>query len=76
MPEIIEESGGGFVYNADEGLVAAMDRLLAEPSYRHELGLRGYQVYQLKWTPEAHMQGYFALIRETAAVRGQKKKLS
>jgi glycosyltransferase involved in cell wall biosynthesis len=71
MPEIIKESGGGFVYEAEEGLVAAMDQLLADPSYRREMGLRGYQAYQRKWTAEAHLQRYFALIREIAATKSQ-----
>jgi glycosyltransferase involved in cell wall biosynthesis len=71
MPEIIEESGGGFIYDTEEELIAAMDRLLAEPSYRRELGLRGYQAYRQKWTAEAHLQSYFALIREVAATKGQ-----
>jgi len=71
MPEIIEESGGGFVYDTEEELVAALGQLLADPSYRRELGLRGYQTYQRSWTAEAHMERYFALIREIATARGQ-----
>jgi glycosyltransferase involved in cell wall biosynthesis len=71
MPEIVEESGGGFVYDTGEELMAALDRLLADPSYRRELGLRGYQAYQRNWTAEAHLERYFALIREIAAARGQ-----
>lgn len=67
MPEIIADSGGGFVYDTDEQLVAAMDQLLADISYRSELGLRGYQAYERKWTAEAHLQRYFALINEIAA---------
>ena len=46
MPEVIEESGGGFVYDTEEELVAAMDQLLADPSHRRGLGLRGYEAYQ------------------------------
>jgi glycosyltransferase involved in cell wall biosynthesis len=69
MPQAIQESGGGFVYNTDEELVTAMDQLLADPSVRHELGLRGYQAYQQRWTAEAHLKRYFALIREIAAIR-------
>ncbi len=71
MPEIIEESGGGFVYDTEEELAATMDQLLADPSYRRELGLRGYQTYQRSWTAEAHLKRYFLLIREIAAARGQ-----
>jgi glycosyltransferase involved in cell wall biosynthesis len=66
MPEIIEESGGGFVYDTQEELVAAMDQLLANPSHRDEMGLRGHQAYQRQWTPEAHLKRYFALIQEIA----------
>jgi glycosyltransferase involved in cell wall biosynthesis len=70
MPEIVEESGGGFVNHTEEELVAAMDQLLANPSLGRELGWRGYQAYQRRWTPEAHLERYFTLIREIAATRG------
>ena len=66
MPEIIKESGGGFTYETEEELLSAMDQLLADPSYRRKLGLRGYQAYRRKWTAEAHLERYLALIRERA----------
>jgi len=66
MPEIIEESGSGLVYDTGEELVMAMDSLLVDPSYRNELGLRGYQAYQQKWTAEAHLKQYFELIHKIA----------
>jgi glycosyltransferase involved in cell wall biosynthesis len=69
MPEIIGESGGGFVYDTEEELVAALDGLLADPLHRQRLGLRGYRAYRQKWTVEAHLQRYLALIREIAASR-------
>jgi len=62
MPEIVEESGGGLVYDTDEQLVAAMGRLLMEPALRDELGQRGYQTYVQKWTAEAHLERYLRLI--------------
>jgi len=67
LPEYIEESGGGFVYDTEEELIAAMDRLLADPSYRNELGMRGYRTYRQKWTAEAYLECYFALIQDIAA---------
>ena len=63
MPEIVKESGGGF-YDTEEELLAAFEGLLTEPLYRRVLGLSGYETYQQKWTPEAHLKSYFALIRE------------
>ena len=71
LPEIVKESNGGFVYNSDEELEAAMDQLLIDPSSRRDLGLLGYQTYKRKWTAEAHLQLYFGLIRQIAATRRQ-----
>jgi len=69
MPELIEESGGGFVYTTDAELIATMDRLLADPSLRQTLGLRGYEAYLKTWTPDVHLKSYLALIGEIAAAR-------
>ena len=66
MPEAIQE-GGGFVYNTDEELLAAMNQLLANPCYRGRLGLLSYEAWEKKWTVEAHMKAYFALIHDIAA---------
>lgn len=62
MRETVKESGGGILYETDEELVAAMDRLLANPSLRDALGQRGYEAYQRNWTAEAHLRRYLALI--------------
>lgn len=73
MPELIEESGGGFAYDTEEELAAAMDQLLAAPGRRRTLGLRGYEAYTRNWTAEAHMQRYLALIQEIAAAKADRK---
>lgn len=65
-PESVEESGGGLTFRDDTELVAAMERLATDSRCRRELGLRAYDAYQRKWTAEAHLQGYFALIDEIA----------
>lgn len=67
MPEIINESGGGFLYEKEEELITAMDQLVANPSYRQELGRRGFEAYQKNWTAEVHLRRYFALIHEIAS---------
>ncbi len=70
MPEVISASGGGCAYDTEEELVAAIERLLANPSARRELGQQGYQASQQHWTVEAHLARYFALISEIATARG------
>jgi len=62
MPEIIKESGGGCIYNTEDELINVLYRLIDDPSYRNELGYRGYQTYKQKWTEEVHLKRYFDLI--------------
>jgi glycosyltransferase involved in cell wall biosynthesis len=71
MPEIIEESGAGFVYDDNDGLLSAMNRLLDEPSLRQSLGHKGYVAFERKWTAEAHLKGYFGLIEAIAKNRNR-----
>ena len=71
MPEIIEESGGGLVYDTEEELVAAMNQLLGNPSLRQAMGLSGYEAYIRKWTSEAHLKSYYALIEDIPRARIQ-----
>jgi len=70
MPEIIKESGGGFVYETETDLVTAMDRLLTEPVLRTALGVRGSQAIRQRWSANAHIERYLALVAELAARRG------
>jgi len=70
LPEQIEQSGGGFIYTSDEELTAAMDRLLADRAFRDELGRRGYEAYRKRWTAEAHLQAYLALIHNLSTGQG------
>ena len=64
VPALVTQTGGGLVYSTQQQLFAAMNRLLASPSYRRELGLCGYEAYQRSWTPAAYLQRYFDLIED------------
>ena len=72
MPKIVEESGGGFVYDTDKELVSAMDRLLCDQTLRNRIGRRGYQTLREKWHPEYHIQHYLELIGQIGT-RSKKK---
>jgi glycosyltransferase involved in cell wall biosynthesis len=62
LPELIEESGGGFVYGSERELLHAMDRILEEPRLRDELGRKGQEKYLEKWSAESHIGAYLELI--------------
>jgi len=69
MPEVIEQSRGGFIYDTEEELIGGMDKLVQDPHCRNELGANGYNAYREKWTPDAHLNRYFELIESIARTR-------
>ncbi|MGE0368456.1 MAG: glycosyltransferase family 4 protein [Candidatus Dadabacteria bacterium] len=62
LPELVEESGGGFIYRTPEELRRSMDAILDDPALRGKLGALGHEAYLRKWNPDAHIESYFALI--------------
>jgi glycosyltransferase involved in cell wall biosynthesis len=62
LPEVVEESGGGFVYRTDAELLQAIDELSGSPRLRSELGEKGYGAFVRLWSREAHMRQYFELV--------------
>lgn len=69
MPEAIEESGGGVVYDTDQALIDAMHQFLDDRAYRDTLGSKGYDAYRTKWTTEAYLERYLGLIDRLADSR-------
>jgi glycosyltransferase involved in cell wall biosynthesis len=67
LPEVIQDSGGGFVYRSDEELLNALGRIAASAKLRAELGEKGYQAFARWWSKEAHLEFYFDILREVAA---------
>jgi glycosyltransferase involved in cell wall biosynthesis len=68
LPEVVNEANGGFVYQHDDQLVDAVNRLIRSRTLRDELGENGYRTFLEKWTGEAHMKMYFEYL-DRAAVR-------
>jgi len=66
LADIVQQSGGGLLFDTQEELAALLDRLLEAPSFRDSLGQRGYETYKSKWTPKVHLTAYLALIRKIA----------
>ena len=66
LPEIVHDSGGGFVYRSDEELLAAIDRIATSPEQRTDLGEKGYRAFVKWWSMEAHLDLYFDFLRKIA----------
>jgi glycosyltransferase involved in cell wall biosynthesis len=62
LPEVIEDSGGGMIYNESGQLVEAMERLANDAALRDQLGRKGYDAYMRLWTEDAHMRQYLELV--------------
>ena len=69
LPEVVHDSGGGFVYRTDDELVRAMEQLAGSPMLRNELGEKGYAGFIRSWCREAHLKSYFEYLDGAAQRR-------
>jgi glycosyltransferase involved in cell wall biosynthesis len=61
IPEMLD-GRGGITYAGEQELLDALEMLRADPAKRDALGRRGREEYEAHWTPERHLERYFALI--------------
>jgi glycosyltransferase involved in cell wall biosynthesis len=64
LPEVVQDSGGGFTYRDEAGLLAAVRRLAEDRALRDSLGVLGYDAFLRDWTRDAHFQRYAGHINE------------
>jgi len=69
LPEVVEDSGGGFVYETREQLTSAMNKLASDPALRKDLGEKGFVAYRTYWDEEAHLKRYMGMVSELVAER-------
>jgi glycosyltransferase involved in cell wall biosynthesis len=67
LPEVVQESGGGFIFREQAELMDAIRRLSAEPRLRTDLGERGYQTFVRQWSRQAHLEQYFGVLEDVAS---------
>ncbi len=70
LPEVVEDSDGGFVYRNDAELKVAMDRLGKDRALRNQLGENGYFAFLKYWNEDAHIERYLGLVNELLNERG------
>ena len=69
-PEIIEASQGGLLFLSPAELAAAVTRLAADPALRTQLGQAARHAFQQRWSEDAVLDRYLALIEDVARRRG------
>lgn len=74
LPEVVEDSGGGFTYRNREELTAAISKLAEDQSLRDRLGAIGYAAYLKYWSEAAHLAQYLDLIKEMRHKRLERSK--
>jgi glycosyltransferase involved in cell wall biosynthesis len=66
LTEVVEESGGGYLYRTADELIEAIERIGSSRAHRDELGERGYRTFVEQWAREPHLARYFGMIDEVA----------
>jgi glycosyltransferase involved in cell wall biosynthesis len=66
LPEVVNESQGGLVYQQDADLIENLHMLAKNPERRDQLGLNGYYAFLNNWCREAHLKMYFDLLSKIA----------
>jgi glycosyltransferase involved in cell wall biosynthesis len=71
LPEAVNDSGGGLLYQSDDQLLAAMERYATDHWLRQEAGRRGHELVRKRYSVEHHLENYFAIIEAIAARKGR-----
>ncbi|MBA2271792.1 MAG: glycosyltransferase family 4 protein [Chthoniobacterales bacterium] len=71
LAEVVEQSGGGYLFDTIEECREKMELLRTEPGLRATLGARGRRAVEENWTAEVHLTRYLALVRSLLAERAE-----
>ena len=69
MAELVNDSGGGLLFRDEASLQSALDRLRADGGLRRALGDSGRRTFLERWTSDAHVRNYLAIIEACRAAR-------
>lgn len=75
FPEIVERSGGGYLFTTPDELVSAMRQLQRSPERRRRVGESARRGFLANWTEGQVVPRYLELIRRTAERKGDLRTL-
>lgn len=68
--EAIEQTGGGVVYQTEEELVSAIQRMAGDHEWRSELARRAKAGYDAHYTADQHVSRYLQIIETVRLAKG------
>ncbi len=71
FPEVVEDSGGGLLFDGAKELRSAMRRVELDPSLRAALGEAGLRAYRERWSERAIVPRYLDVIGRAALASGR-----
>ena len=74
-PEIIEQSGGGMLFESQEDLHSAITALASDGALRDKMGKAGADAMKAKWSEEVALKNYFDIIHNIAETRNMSRVL-
>jgi len=69
FPEIIDQAGGGELFDTQAQLLAAMRHVQQDGAYRARLGRAGRQAFEAHWSEDAVIPQYLDIVRRAAERR-------
>ena len=75
LPEVVEDSGGGLIYENPDELRLAIEKLGSNRKLRDELGTNGHAAFLQYWNEKAHLERYLELVDELMEKRSPKSQI-
>lgn len=74
FPEIVDQAGGGLLFDTPTELAAALRALQNDPARRTALGGAGYDAYLRVWSESAVIPRYLDVVEQAAARRQRERQ--
>ena len=74
FPEIVQQSGGGELFETPEGLLAAMRAFQASSDRREAMGRAGYEAYRSRWSESVVVPRYLEIVGQAGEHRASTER--
>lgn len=73
FPEIVETAGGGELFETEDELVGALERLAGDRAHRDRCAASGHAAFRQRWCESAVIPKYLDIVRRAALATGRER---